>query len=150
MEMNHKLLIILIIFVTSISVEAQRFVPIPVLPGNSYTVDSKNDTLWIINNRQFKKTIATKEKFDNCLKQNELLKAQTDTLKELVSIQKSLIDTLKNDRNYYIDNWKKAENDLGECTTMLKKQSNHTKTAIIVGAATTVSAFILGFILGIK
>lgn len=150
MEMNHKLLTILIILVTSISVEAQRFVPIPVLPGNSYTVDSKNDTLWIINNRQFKKTIATKEKFNNCMKQNVLLKKQSDTLKELASTQNLLIDTLKHDRNFYINNWKKAETDLDECTTMMKHQSSQTKTAIIVGAATTVSAFILGFILGIK
>jgi len=148
--MRCKVLLLLIILLTSLGLEAQRFVPIPVLPGNTYNVDSKNDTLWIITNKQFKKTLITHDQLKVCKQQKDLLVQQNDTLKELILTQKVLIDTLKHDRDFYVNNWKKAENDLEECTQMVKNQSKYKKIAIIVGSATTVSAFIVGFILGIK
>ena len=138
----------LLIFVAEI--RAQKKLSVPVLPGQTYTVEPQNDTMWIMTNYFFKRTIIAKKQLKICKEQNELYKKQSDTLKEIISEQKILIDTLKSDRDYYKKNWNEAETDLNTLGEMLNKQSSYTKTAIIIGSATTVTAFIIGFILGMK
>ncbi len=149
--MKSKILIILpFLLFFALATKAQKKIPVPVLPGQTYTVDPKDDTLWVMNNHYFKKTIVAGKQLKICKEQNELYKKQTDTLKEIINQQKILIDTLKSDRDYYKKNWSEAETDLNKLGEMLNKQSSYTKTAIIIGSATTVTAFIIGFILGIK
>ncbi len=150
--MKSKILIILFPFILIFAGEtkAQQKIPVHVLPGQTYTVSPQNDTMWVMNNYFFKKTIIAKKQLKICKEQNNLYKKQSDTLNKIISEKDILLDTLKSDRDYYKNNWKNAETDLNTLGEMLNKQSSYTKTAIIIGSATTVTAFIVGFILGMK
>jgi hypothetical protein len=143
---NIFITIIFLLFASSIF--AQK--PKVILPGQNLNVTSKNDTLWIINNKLFKKTIIKAKQLKICRQEVKLQNSIIDSLKKINSENKILVDTLKNDRNFYQKNWKKAEDDLSLLADMNKNQSRYTRIAIIVGTTTTVAAFIAGFLLGMK
>ncbi len=124
--------------------------PQAILPGKKVTIAPEKDTLWVLNQALFKKTVIAGQRVKIYKKEVKLLENEIDTLKELNHQRQILIDTLKSDKNFYKDNWKICESDLKLLNDMNEKQSQYTKIAIIVGSATTVTAFIIGFILGFK
>ncbi|MEA3451560.1 MAG: hypothetical protein U9Q83_06610 [Bacteroidota bacterium] len=147
--MKNKILIIIIAFFSiSISANAQQK-PQVILPGNTVKVNAKKDTLWIMSNYHFKKSIIAKKQLKICNKQVNEQKKILDNLKLVNENNAIIIDTLKNDRNYYVENWEKAEKDVNTLANMNDKCSKHLKIAIIVGATTTVVAFLAGFFIGI-
>ncbi len=149
--MNKIFLILFIIISTTTLSLAQNYAkPYPLLPGDTLVVTSPKDTLWIMNNHRFKQTIIAKKQLKLCREEVDTLKQMVDTLTELNVQRQDLIDTVKRDRDYYMKNWKEAEEDLKLMGELNTKQSQYTKIAIIVGSATTVTAFIVGFILGFK
>ncbi len=149
---TNKILLILTLFLLTIStINAQNYSkPRPLLPKDTLLLYSAKDTLWIMNNKHFKQTIIAKKQIELCRQQVDAQKNMIDTLQELNAQRQDLIDTLTNDRDFYIKNWHKAEEDLKLMGELNTKQSQYTKIAIIVGSATTVTAFIVGFILGLK
>ena len=150
--MKSKIFSFLIVFmILAFEVNAQKDeVPIPVMPGNSISNETL-DTMWVLHStKQFKKVaIALKNQglYKELSKKNEQL---VDSLQLLNDERSTYIDSLKNERQLYIQQVDKCEADLGLLGEMNMKQSKYTRIAIIVGSATTVTAFIVGFILGIK
>ncbi len=143
MEMKNKILIITIILLSFSSfANAQRIKVI--LPGQTYNITSAKDTLWILTNTQLKKTIIAKRQLDISNKQIKEQKKIIDTLKSSNKEYTILVDTLKQDRDFYRNNWKKAEDDVTTLANMNNKCSKHLRIAIIVGGATTVVAFFAG------
>lgn len=152
--MNHKFSIILISFVFLTNVAFSQFekkdVPIPILTGKSIT-NNTQDTMWVLHStKQFKKVIIALKNEKVYKKLIVKHKQLEDTLDLLNAEQTSYIDSLKHERQLYIEQVDKSESDLALLGEMNKNQSKYTRIAIIVGASTTVVAFIVGFILGIK
>jgi hypothetical protein len=152
--MNHKFLIILIGFVLSTNVAFSQFdkkeVPIPILSGNSIT-NNTQDTMWVLHSTKQFKRVAIALKNEKLYKELIVKHKQLEGNLDLLNIeQASYIDSLKHERQLYIQQVDESEADLALLAEMNKKQSKYTRIAIIVGASTTVTAFIVGFILGIK
>ncbi|MBN2892271.1 MAG: hypothetical protein JXL97_10410 [Bacteroidales bacterium] len=150
--MKVKIIIILFVFsILSISGFSQNEdKPYPVLPGGSIT-NTTTDTLWVLNStKQFKKTIIAlnnQKLYKELDRQNKQL---IDSLLVLNDIRAEYIDSLKLEYNICMDeatNLYENSELLGELNT---KQSKYTRIAIVVGASTTLAAFVVGFILGIK
>jgi len=102
-----------------------------------------------MSNYHFRKSIIAKEQLKISNKQVNEQKKIIDNLKLVNKNNKVIIDTLKNDRDYYAENWKKAEKDVNTLANMNDKCSKHLKIAIIVGGVTTVVAFLGGFFIGL-
>ena len=120
-----------------------------ILPGQTMSITSKNDTLCVIGIKNYKKAIIVSKQLKIC---NEKFKDQQkiiDTLKQIKTEQQVLIDTLKKDRDFYRNNWQKAEENLKLLADMNKNQSRYTRIAIIAGATTTVVAFLAGIYIGL-
>lgn len=144
-NLKHKLIIIVVLtlFYTITSAQAPEYV----LPGQSKVLEPKNDTLWILNNQQFKKTIIAKEQLKICNKQVDEYKKLLDSVQQLANLQKQKSEILEKDRNFYINQNNQYKEDIDLLVKLNKKQSFYTQMAIIVGASTTIIAFILGFII---
>ncbi len=150
MMMRIKIFITFLIISSSFISFGQKKQLISIAPGTSKTVTATNEKLYVITKTQLQNTIVTGMMLDTCKKQNEIYKQLVDTLKE-ISVQKDiLIDTLTNDRDFYIKSGKECETDVETLLKMNESQYNKTKWAIIIGSSTTVVAFVVGFILGIK
>jgi len=148
MVMNLKNIFVIVFLLATVSVFGQK--PDAVLPGNTKTLAPTTDTLWVLSNADFKKTIIAARELKLYKNENVLLEQEVDSLKLLNAERQSLIDTLKSDRDFYVKNWKTCEDDLNFLGELNQNQAKRTRIAIIVGASTTVTAFIVGFILGIK
>lgn len=150
--MKAKLLILSIFFFCSTFVVfgQSEEKPIPILPGGEIS-NTTPDTMWVLHStKQFKKTIVALNQYKACMKLNETRQQAIDSLEILYKVQKEVSDSTK--REYDICYAETHEMDqkitlLGE---MNDKQSKYTRIAIIVGASTTVAAFVVGFVLGIK
>lgn len=147
MEMKNKFLITIIFFLGISSISYAQDRPRVVFPGETFSVNSKTDTLWIINNTQFKRTIIDHKQLKIANSQIEEQTKIIDKLKEINSTSKDLVDTLKSDRNFYKTNWLKAEDDVKTLADMNNKSAMYLRIAIITGGVTTVVAFLAGVFL---
>jgi len=143
--MKHKTIIILILLLAKINLFSQK--PEYILPGQSKLLEPKTDTLWVLNNKQFKQTIIAKEQLKICNKQLDIYKNMTDSLKAINEVYDQKVKLLEQDRDYYIKNWKEAENDLKLLAELNKRQSAMTQIAIVAGITATIIAFFGGFLL---
>ena len=151
--MNLKIfsvLSVLIFIVSGVLAQNPDGKPIPILPNNSIT-NNTSDTMWVLNStKQFRKvTIA----LNNQKLYKKLIVKNNQLIDSLKSLDRQLTlynDSLKSERNLYIEQVDECEKDLSLLGEMNQKQSKYTRLAIIIGGSTTVTAFIVGFILGIK
>jgi len=148
--MNHKLLFFIVFFIIPFLGISQDDKPIPLFTGTSYT-NNTLDTMWILTSTaQFKKvTIALNNQkfYKKEIKKHEQL---VDSLDLLNKNQAEYIDSLKKERLYYMDLWNKSEKNVDMLAELNDKQTTYTRWAIVIGGSTTVIAFVVGFILGIK
>lgn len=145
MMMKVKFIFILAFLLFNINVFAQK--PEFILPGQTKTLSPTNDTLWVLNNKQFKQTIIAKDQLKICNKEIDVYKQMTDTLKAENQTLKEKADLLVQDRDYYIKTWKEAEDNVTLLAKMNKRQTTFTQIAIVAGVITTVAAFFGGYLL---
>ena len=145
MKMNLRTVFVLFFLLTNFSLFSQK--PEYVLPGQSKLLEPTNDTLWVLNNKQFKQTIIAKEQLKICNKQVDIYKNMTDSLKAINVVYDEKVKILEQDRDFYIKNWKEAENDVKLLADLNKRQSAMTQIAIVAGITATIIAFFGGFLL---
>lgn len=122
--------------------------PIVVRPGDTltikgkknYTIPLKEDTLWVMKNSQLQNAIIKAKKLEICEEQITEYKKEIDLHKQKDSEQDSLINILKKDRDYYMNNWNTCETDIQKLGRMQKRQKLMKKLAIIAIPV----AFVLG------
>lgn len=137
----------IIVFLT-FSVSAQYPDKIDIGATKSYS--PTNTKLWVLTDAQFRKTIEVGMLLDTCRAQNDLLKQEIVLLKQISQEKDVLIDTLKNDRDFYIQKHNECEDNVASLLDINEDFYKQRNIAIIVGSSTTVVAFVVGFILGIK
>lgn len=147
--MKPRFFIIIGLLFVSSSVFSQQY-PYKINAGATQSVSANNGKLWVLTDNQFRETIEKGMLLDTCIAQNDLLKQQVALLKEISDEKQDLIDSLKNDRDFYIQKHNECEDDVESLLSMNDKFYKQRNIAIIVGSATTVTAFVVGFILGIK
>ena len=146
-----KQFIILISLLTiSLTSFSQKKTPYYILPNNVDSVNSMNDTLWIITHRQFMRTVKTGEKYKLAKEQIVLQKIEIRKLKEQGQEKDTLNATLATDRDFYEENWNTCNDDIKKLGKISKRQKKITRIVTIVGISTTVVAFVGGFFLGFK
>ena len=118
-----------------------------VKPGQELLVKPENDTLWVINDARMRSVIETGRLYQISKEQVKLLTQKCDTLTE-ISVQKdSLVNILKNDRDYYVTELKNSREDVitaGEMARKYKRRARLATFGIGLGAAV---GFALGFLL---
>ncbi len=126
----------------SLSAQQKKY-PYLILPGQKTDIEAK-DTLWLITHKQFKKTISTAKKLE-ILKQI-CLKDSLRTLKKdsIIFTQKQLIDTLKADRDFYINQLEECESDIESFSKITNRYKRNFNLALIGGGIFGVSMFFLG------
>lgn len=145
--MKNKFIITIILLLNISSISFAQDKPRVILPGETFSITSKKDTLWVINNTQFKKTITTQKQLKIANSQIEEQAKIIDKLKQINTTSQDLVDTLKSDRNFYKTNWQKAEDDVKTLADMNNKSAMYLRIAIITGGVTTVVAFLAGVFL---
>ena len=145
MKMNLRIIVTIIFLFVNFSIFAQK--PEYVLPGQSKLLEPTSDTSWVLNNKQFKQTIIAKEQLKICNKQVDVYKNMTDSLKAMNVVYDEKVKLLEQDRDFYIKNWKEAENDVKLLADLNKRQSAMTQIAIVAGITATIIAFFGGFLL---
>jgi hypothetical protein len=86
--------------------------PRPLLPNKEETIETINDTLWILTDTQFKKSIemAKKQKIDSSLVVN--LEQKINMLNEICTEKDSLIAINRSSYFHYRDLWEKIDRKL--------------------------------------
>lgn len=117
--------------------------PMEVLPGQSKTISSRNDTLWVLKHSQMQKALSFG-------KENRLLKEEIDILRQKIGTQNNITqekDTLNSlhakDAVYYKQLWQDTDKDLQTVAQKYKRQKLYNK--ILMGGV--VASFILGVFL---
>ena len=141
--MMNKTLLVLLFLISGNFVFSQSY-PEVILPNSSKTIESQNDTLWILTDRQLnnaliskKKLIAEEEISKNLREKISLMEAKDKTKDSLTSI-------LTKDRDFYMNNWKTCTGDID----VLLKQNRRQKWFARLGYAGIVVAFVVGFFVG--
>lgn len=140
---KYIILFLLIAVFSGTEVFAQKY-PYYIKPNDSLIVGSKNDTLWVMTQKQMLKTLKIARLNKSRAEEISLMKIQIETLKKQSAKRDTLIDTLKADRNYYADIWEDCNKDVIDQTKKNIRQKKKTRIAIITGSITTVLAFFAG------
>ena len=109
-----------------------------VKPGQELLVKPDGDTLWVINDARMRSVIETGRLYQISKEQVKTLTQKCDTLTELSAQQDSLINILKNDRDYYVTELKSSREDVITAGEMARKYRRRAKLASIgigIGAA---------------
>ena len=86
--------------------------PYKIPEGTSQTITAEGQALWVLKESQFDRAVADSKRLRIVEQTNTALRKQRDTLKTLAGEQRTLIDTLKADRDFYKENWEIAEQDI--------------------------------------
>jgi len=148
-----KVFIIFSIILMSVSIgfsQGSVKKPLALLPGNSI-INNSTDTMWVLSSTSdFKKVINAKYEAETYFKINEINKKIIDSL-ELISItQKELIERCNIEYDSCFNVAEKCDERLNLMGELNTKQTMYTKIAILSGVTTTIAAFVVGFILGMK
>ena len=146
-----RLFFISLVFLLLASVEtlAQKF-PVPVLDGSIVRIETdkgtrvlpvKQDTFWIFNASQFKNALAKANELEAAEEQIKKYNMQVEIYKERSKEKDSLISVLKDDRDYYKNNWTICTEDIEKEIQKNKRKSLFNKLAL----AGIPVAFVLGF-----
>ena len=147
-----QLILFIIVLTISLTAYSQKKKPATyyLMPDSVYSIDTKNDTLWVMTHKRFLRTYKTKKDNELAKEQIELQKKQIAKLKEQGQEKDTLITTLTEDRDFYEKNWNTCNDDIKKLGKISKRQKKITRIVTIVGVTTTVVAFVGGFFLGIK
>ncbi len=140
-EMNKKLTMMLAVVLAVMSIASSASAQITlqsVKPGQELLVKPDNDTLWVINDARMRSVVETGRLYQISKEQVKTLTQKCDTLTEISAQKDSLINILKNDRDYYVTELKTSREDLITAGEMARKYRRRAKLASIgigVGAA---------------
>lgn len=139
-EMNKTtLMIIMALLAIVIAGNANAQITLQcVKPGQELLVKPDGDTLWVINDARMRSVIETGRLYQISKEQVKTLTQKCDTLTELSAQQDSLINILKNDRDYYVTELKSSREDVITAGEMARKYRRRAKLASIgigIGAA---------------
>ncbi len=143
--MMDKLIYIIItaVFLSLVQpVLAQKY-PIVVMPGEQKLVQPKNDTIWLLNDRQLRKAIIAAKKLKIEEEINAELHKKVSLLESKDLVKDSLVLDLKADRNFYKDKWDVCSQDVDILIQKNKRQKNFTRISL----AGVVAAFIVGILI---
>jgi hypothetical protein len=138
-----KNILLFVLSILSYCTFAQDY-PELIMPFSSKSIESGSDTLWILRDSQLKKAIISAKKLEieedisSELRKKVALMEQKDVVKD------SLIADLKNDRDYYIKNWKTCNSDIDLLLIKQKRQKLFTRLSF-AGIAV---AFVAGILIG--
>jgi hypothetical protein len=118
--------------------------PEVILPNSSRTIESNSDTLWILKQSQLQRAIMTAQKLAIEVEISNELRKKISLMEEKEKTQDSLINILKTDRDYYMNNWKTCATDI---ELVLKKHSRQKLFARLAYAGIGI-AFVAGFLIG--
>jgi len=136
-------IIITVVFLSLVQpVLAQKY-PIVVMPGEQKLVQPKNDTIWLLNDRQLRKAIIAAKKLKIEEEINAELHKKVSLLESKDLVKDSLVLDLKADRNFYKDKWDVCSQDVGILIQKNKRQKNFTRISL----AGVVAAFIVGILI---
>ncbi len=138
-----KSLFIFIVLLQGISINAQTY-PEVIMPGKTKSVESGNDTLWILKDSQLKKAIVSAKKLQLEEEISIELKKKIALMQEKDLVKDSLIVNYKTDRDFYVNNWKDCTNDIELLLKKQKKQKLYTRLSL----AGVVVAFVAGILIG--
>jgi hypothetical protein len=143
LDKMHKILLLIFLSISGLTSFAQNY-PEVILPNSTKTIESNNDTLWILKNSQLDNAIIAKKKLAVELEITKELKGKIAILEKKGITQDSLVNILTKDRDYYVTNWKTCTDDVEG----LLRQSRRQKLFSRLAYAGIVVAFIGGFLLG--
>lgn len=138
-----KNILLFVLSILSYCTFAQDY-PELIMPFSSKSIESGSDTLWVLRDSQLKKAIISAKKLEieedisSELRKKVALMEQKDVVKD------SLIADLKNDRDYYIKNWKTCNSDIDLLLIKQKRQKLFTRLSF-AGIAV---AFVAGILIG--
>lgn len=138
----YKIISLFVLCLSGILVSAQNY-PIEIMPGETKSVESGSDTLWILKNSQLKKAIVAAKKLKIEEEISLELKNKIKLMQEKETVKDSLIVDLKKDRDYYIKNYKVCTGDVDLLIKKCKRQKLLTRLSL--GGA--VVAFVAGFLI---
>ena len=139
-EMNKTtLMIIMALLAIVIAGNANAQITLQcVKPGQELLVKPDGDTLWVINDARMRSVIETGRLYQISKEQVKTLTQKCDTLTELSAQQDSLINILKNDRDYYVTELKSSREDVitaGEMARKYRRRAKLASSGIGIGAA---------------
>jgi len=137
-----KKILFISFLIANFSAIAQIY-PIEIRPGETKTIESGNDTLWILKDSQVKKAIMAAKKLKVEEEISIELRKKVSLIEEKDLIKDSLIIDLKKDRDFYMRNWKDCTNDVDLLITKCRRQKLYTRLSL-GGIAV---AFIAGFLI---
>lgn len=137
-----KKILLITFLIINISAFAQVY-PIEIMPGETKTIESGIDTLWILKDSQVKKAIMAAKKLKIEEEITRELRKKVSLLGEKDLIKDSLIIDLKKDRDFYMNNWKECTNDVELLIAKSRRQKLYTRLSM-AGIAV---AFIAGFLI---
>ena len=138
-----KNILFIIIVLSGIAASAQTY-PEVILPNSTKTIESKNDTLWILKESQLQKAIIAAKKLAIEEEISKELKNKISLMETKDKTKDSLIIDLKKDRDYYMNNWKTCTADVD----ILLKQNRRQKWFARLGYIGIAVSFVAGFFIG--
>ncbi len=123
--------------------QAQNKYPVEIMPQQTKTFSPKTDTLWVLTNHQIKKAIANTKQLKLELAISEELKNKMSLMEKQNITKDSLVVDLKEDRDYYMNNFKDCKNDVKILIAKNKRQRLFTRLSL----GGMVLAFIAGFLI---
>jgi hypothetical protein len=140
--MIKNILFIVVVF-TGIAASAQTY-PEVILPNSTKTIESKNDTLWILKESQLQKAIIAAKKLAIEEEISKELRNKISLMETKDKTKDSLIIDIKKDRDYYVNNWKTCTADID----ILLKQNRRQKWLARLGYIGIAISFVAGFFIG--
>lgn len=138
--------LLLITLLLAASSYAQEY-PYKIAQGSEQTVLANEQAIWVLKESQFDKALADSKKLKLEEEKNNQLQQQIQLMQEKNNELRSLADTLKSDRDFYMENWETTNTDLHTLNDQLKKQKRKTKIYKITTFAGIPIAFIIGLFL---
>ncbi|MCB0431445.1 MAG: hypothetical protein H6585_03185 [Flavobacteriales bacterium] len=123
------------------SAGAQTY-PQVIRPGETRTVHTGNDTLWILNNRQFDRALAAKKKLDICDSMITIHEAKAQTLQQMIAAKDSTIADKDTLYQHYLETWKTCDADLEKAQIGQVRGRKRLKIFTVIG-------FVAGLVIGL-
>lgn len=138
MKLKRPTIAALFFFTTALfltaELHAQVQFPVPVLPGERFTVPTNLDTLWLLRNSQFKRAVKIAKKAEIDSATAALLEQKTVLLNEILVEKDSLIALNRKGYIHYRDLWEKTDRELEEVEVKNDKLKRSRMMFALVGA----------------
>ncbi len=138
-----KINVLAIFFIlVSVSIQAQEY-PYYILPEKSVTINTENDTIWLLKDAQIKELVKANRKLEVCTEQLDLQKRKMALYEKREVETDTLSAFLKKDRDFYKTNWGQCSKDVEILGKKYEQQRLYTKLSL-GGIAV---AFIVGLLI---